>query len=169
MYAAYDLLSPHMKVFLEGLTATHDAEEFREQSAKYGFPLYTKERGHPDNTGDRLRTSHPVIRTNPVTGFKALYVNKSFTKRIDQLSIDESDALLAYLFRLVAESFDFQVRFRWEQDDLCIWDNRSTQHSGIFDFGKQKRSGDRVCSLGEKPFLDPNSSSRQAALGEEDF
>lgn len=59
MYSAYDALSPHMKVFLEGLTAVHDAEEFREQSAKYGFPLYTKERGHPDNTGDRLRTSHP--------------------------------------------------------------------------------------------------------------
>ena len=105
-----------------------------------------------------------VVRTNPVTGFKALYVNKSFTKRIVELSPDESDALLAYLFRHIAENFNFQVRFRWSPDDLAIWDNRSTNHSGIFDFGKQRRNGDRCCSLGEKPFLDPNSQSREAAL-----
>lgn len=201
MYSAYDALSPAMKKFLEGMTAVHDAEDFREQSAKwvhihfhpskrllllfcrcgnrmimlkflslptyyrFGFPLYSKERGHPENVGDRLQTSHPVIRTNPVTGYKALFVNRSFTKRINELSIDESDALLAYLFKLVAESFDFQARFRWKQDDIALWDNRSSQHSGIFDFGKAKRVGDRCVSIGEKPFLDAvNSKSRAEDL-----
>lgn len=144
MYSAYDALSPAMKKFLEGLTAVHDAEDFREQSAKwvifvyyqddapeiltnrvlflsinrFGFPLYSKERGHPENVGDKLQTVHPLIRTNPVTGYKALFVNRSFTRRINDLSIDESDAMLAYLFRLVAESFDFQARFRWNVDDI---------------------------------------------------
>lgn len=127
---------------------------------RFGFPLYSKERGHPENVGDKLQTVHPVIRTNPVTGYKALFVNRSFTKRINELSIDESDALLAYLFRLVAESFDFQARFRWNVDDIALWDNRSTQHSGIFDFGNAKRVGDRCVSIGEKPFLDINSKSR---------
>lgn len=132
---------------------------------RFGFPLYSKERGHPENVGDRLQTSHPVIRTNPVTGYKALFVNRSFTKRINELSIDESDALLAYLFKLVAESFDFQARFRWKQDDIALWDNRSSQHSGIFDFGKAKRVGDRCVSIGEKPFLDAvNSKSRAEDL-----
>lgn len=164
MYSAYDALSPAMKKFLEGMTAIHDAEDFREQSAKFGFPLYSKERGHPLNVGDKLQVSHPVIRTNPVTGYKALFINKSFTKRINELSIDESDAVLAYLFRLVAESFDFQVRFRWNVDDIALWDNRSSQHSGIFDFGKAKRVGDRCVSIGERPFYDPSSRSRAEAL-----
>lgn len=164
MYSAYDALSKPMQVMLEGLTATHDADMFREQAARYGFKLYSKARGHPDNTGDRLRTTHPVIRTNPVTGWKGLYVNRSFTKRINELSPDESEVLLKFLFSLVAENFNYQCRFRWREHDIAIWDNRSTQHSGIFDFGKQKRTGDRVCSLGEKPYFDPASASRKEQL-----
>lgn len=100
-----------------------------------------------------------------MTGWKGLYVNKSFTRRINELSIDESDALLAYLFRHIAENFNFHVRFRWSKNDLCVWDNRTTNHSGTFDFGNQKRTGDRCCSLGEKPYLDPNSRSRKEELG----
>ena len=61
MYSAYDGLSPAMQRFLEGLTAVHDAEEFREQSQKFGFPLYTKERGHPDNVGSKLHATHPCV------------------------------------------------------------------------------------------------------------
>lgn len=169
MYSAYDALSPHMQQFLEGLTAVHDAEEFREQSAKYGFPLYTKARGHPENVGNNLRAVHPVIRTNPVTGYKGLYVNKSFTKRINELSIDESDMILAYLFRHIAENFNYQVRFKWRAHDLAIWDNRSTNHSGIFDFGNQRRTGDRACSLGEKPYFNAiESRSRKETIEQQD-
>ncbi|KAL7004371.1 hypothetical protein EMMF5_006062 [Cystobasidiomycetes sp. EMM_F5] len=164
MYSAYDLLSPYMQQFLSGLTATHDADIFREQSARHGFALYTQTRGHPDNHGSNLRAVHPVIRTNPVTGWKAIYVNKTFTKRINELSTDESDLLLKYLFSLVAENFSFQARLKWEKDDLAIWDNRSTQHSGIFDYGTDKRTGDRCVSLGEKPFYDPASVSRKEDL-----
>lgn len=68
-----------MATFLEGLTATHHAEMFREQSKRHGFALRTLPRGSPENAGDLFRASHPVIRTNPVTGLKGLFVNATFT------------------------------------------------------------------------------------------
>lgn len=97
-----------------------------------------------------------------MTGWKGLYVNKGFTKRINELSVDESDALLAYLFNHIAENFNFQVRFRWEKDDVVIWDNRSTNHSANYDYGSARRGGDRAASIGEKPYFDAQrSQSRQ--------
>lgn len=93
-----------MQGFLSTLTALHDAEVFREQSRKHGFALRTLPRGCDENSGDRFQAAHPIIRTNPVTGLRAVFVNKTFTKKIVELSWDESDALLAYLFRLQHES-----------------------------------------------------------------
>ncbi|KAH0359013.1 hypothetical protein KCU89_g19422, partial [Aureobasidium melanogenum] len=71
--------------------------------------------------------------------------------------------LLQYLFNLVTQNHDAQVRFKWNRNDLAIWDNRSTWHTATYDY-EAARAGDRVCSLGEKPFLDPASSSRRDAL-----
>lgn len=71
----------------------------------------------------------PVIRTHPVTGYKTLFVNKNFTKRIVELAEDESNALLDFLTRHVADNHDLQVRFRWEHDSVAIWDNRATYHT----------------------------------------
>lgn len=79
-YNTYERLTPAFATFLEGLTATHDAERFREQSRKNGFTLRTLPRGAPENSGDAFRAVHPVIRTNPVTGLKSVYVNVTFTK-----------------------------------------------------------------------------------------
>ncbi|KAJ7280051.1 hypothetical protein C8J57DRAFT_1301503 [Mycena rebaudengoi] len=161
-YEAYDKLSPAYQRFLEGLTALHDG---------YGFVKYAKEqgktindpRGSPENTGTDLKAVHPVIRTHPVTGFKTLFVNRGFTKRIVELSRDESDDILAYLFRHVAENHDMQVRYRWGKNDVAIWDNRCTFHTATNDY-EALRQGNRVVSLGEKPYFDPNSTSRRKAL-----
>ena len=71
----------------------------------------------------------PVIRTHPVTGYKTLFVNKSFTTRILELTEDESANMLDYLARHVSENHDLQVRFRWEKDSVAIWDNRATFHT----------------------------------------
>ncbi|GAA94078.1 uncharacterized protein L969DRAFT_96654 [Mixia osmundae IAM 14324] len=162
-YAAYEKLSPAMAQMLEGCTATHHADMFKEQASRYGFPLRTEARGHPLNVGDHLSASHPVIRTNPVTGLKGLFVNKSFTKRINELSRDESNIVLEYLYRLISDNHDIQVRYRWGLSDVAIWSNTSTQHCATFDYDGP-RGGDRAVSLGEVPYYDPASRSRKEAL-----
>lgn len=97
-YEAYSRLSPPVAKLLEGLSAYHEAKWFKDASQAYGHEVRTGERGHPLNKGDALEAVHPVIRTNPVTGWKGLFVNKEFTKRIVGISKDESDLLLEYLF-----------------------------------------------------------------------
>ncbi|KAI0065088.1 taurine catabolism dioxygenase [Artomyces pyxidatus] len=162
-YEAYDRLSPVFKTFLEGLTARHDGNFFVKFAESAGIQVQDP-RGAPENTGTDLSAIHPVIRTNPVTGYKALFVNKSFTKRIIELSSDESDWVLEYLFRHVAENHDMQVRYRWSKNDVAIWDNRSNFHTATHDY-TQEREGNRVVSLGERPFFDPKSKSRREVLG----
>ncbi|KAH8813804.1 hypothetical protein DL96DRAFT_1716107 [Flagelloscypha sp. PMI_526] len=149
-YDAYDRLSPAYQKFLEGLTA---------KGKNYRVP-----RGHPDNNTEHLTAIHPLIRTHPVTGFKALFVNKSFTQRIVELGPDESASVLDFLFRHVSENHDLQVRFRWEVNDLAIWDNRCTWHTATNDYTEHRR-GDRVVTIGERPYLDPLSKSRREVLG----
>ncbi|GIK04993.1 hypothetical protein Aspvir_009092 [Aspergillus viridinutans] len=162
-YEVYDRLSPAMATFLEGLTATHDASFFHDEARRLGNPLRKGVRGSPLNVGEELQAVHPVIRTNPVTGWKSVYVNRGFTKRINGVTKDESDVLLQYLFNLVTQNHDAQVRFRWNKNDLAIWDNRSTWHCATYDYA-EARAGDRVCSLGEAPYLDLQSKSRREAL-----
>lgn len=71
--------------------------------------------------------------------------------------------IMKYCNDLLAHNHDLQVRFRWTKDTVAIWDNRSTFHTATYDY-EAKRSGDRVCSVGEKPYLDPSSQSRKQAL-----
>lgn len=169
-----------MQHFLEGLTATHDAKFFLEEAERLGNPIRKGVRGHSLNFGEALTAVHPVIRTNrkiftelfqnsgltqvtAVTGWKSVYVNKGFTKRINGITKDESDLILNYLFNLVTQNHDAQVRFKWRQNDLAIWDNRSMWHCATYDY-HDPRAGDRVCSLGEAPYLDRNSKGRREAL-----
>ena len=136
MYAAFDALSDRMKAHLEGLTAVHDAV--------VGFGGITPE-------GMKLpRTSHPVIRTHPSTGRKALFVNKGFTTHIEGIPRAESDALLQYLFQHVQHPM-FQCRFTWAPHSIAFWDNRCAQHSAIWDYFPQTRSGFRVQIRGDVP------------------
>ncbi|KAE8142436.1 hypothetical protein BDV38DRAFT_294326 [Aspergillus pseudotamarii] len=164
-YEIYDRLSPQMAEFLEGLTATHDATFFHDEARRLGNPLRKGIRGSPLNHGEELTAVHPVVRTNPVTGWKSVYVNKGFTRRINGVTKDESDMLLQYLFNLVTQNHDAQIRFKWNKNDMAIWDNRSTWHCATYDY-EEARAGDRVCSLGEAPYLDTQSKSRREALAD---
>ncbi|MBZ6377148.1 taurine dioxygenase [Pacificimonas flava] len=128
MYAAYDALSDRMKDYLEGLTATHDG--------RLAF-------GRFDPKGDYPIATHPVIRAHPVTGRKVIYVNPGFTSHINELSKQESDAILRFLFQHCANEY-FQVRFRWEPHSVAFWDNRCTWHLAVWDYFPQLRSGYRV-------------------------
>lgn len=143
MYAAYEGLSPAMKEFLDGKTAEHGSEHvYRARYAEHGI----------DDMGREYAASiHPVIRTHPETGKRGIYVNETFTTRIQELEKEESDALLAFLYAHIAKP-RFQVRFPWEQNDTAMWDNRCVQHIAMFDYWPQERKGHRVTIKGDAPF-----------------
>ena len=140
MYAAYDALSDPMKRLLEGFSAMHEGEHvFR---GRYGV----------DDHGKVFpKAEHPVIRTHPVSGRRALFVNRGFTTRIVQLKRPESDALLQFLYRHV-ETPEFHCRFRWRPRSIAFWDNRCVQHHAMWDYYPQRRHGHRVTVRGDKPF-----------------
>ncbi len=141
MYAAYEALSDRMKRYLDGMTAIHDGEPvYRGLYADLGVadkPSYP-------------RAEHPVIRTHPVTGRKALYVNRGFTTRLCGVPRDESEGVLRTLFDL-AEHPLFQCRFRWRANSIAFWDNRCTQHRAMWDYWPHVRYGNRVTVRGETP------------------
>jgi len=142
MYAAYEALSEPMRRFLEGLRAVHDgAPYYRSVNARIG---------RDDGGRSYPRAEHPVVRTHPETGRKALFVNEMFTTQIAGLFRQESDALLRFLFDHVKQP-QFQCRFRWEKDSVAFWDNRCVQHQAIWDYWPQTRSGYRVTIKGERP------------------
>jgi len=140
--AAYDGLDDAVKARIEGLTATHDllhdfgdriAPERRERMAAEFPPQH-----------------HPVVRTHPETGARVLFVNSSFTSRIDGLDSTESRDLLRHLldqFRVP----EYQHRFRWTPDAVAIWDNRATQHYPVADYWPATRHMERVTIRGDRP------------------
>jgi taurine dioxygenase len=140
MYAAYDALSDRMKAYLDGLTAEHSGDHYRGQYANYGIA----------DKAEYPRAEHPVVRTHPVTGKKALYVNKGFTRRIIGIPLDESEGILNYLYEHMANPL-FQCRFRWQENSIAFWDNRCVQHHAMWDYWPHTRSGNRVTVRGDRP------------------
>ena len=140
MVAAYESLSAPMRRMLDGMTAVHDGE--------YVY------RGRYDDADDEGKTfprsEHPVVRTHPVSGRKALFVNRLFTTRIVQLSKNESDAVLGFLVEHAASPM-FQCRFRWRPGSVAFWDNRCAQHYALWDYYPNRRRGLRVTIKGDRP------------------
>lgn len=137
MYAAYDALSEPVKTLLGDLTALHESD----YTGFYGD--HEPQRAFP-------KASHPVIRTHPVTGKKALFVNNGFTRRIEGVTPAESRALLDFLFEHIKHPA-FQCRFPWQENSVAMWDNRCTQHMAVWDYFPEVRSGIRVTVKGDKP------------------
>lgn len=142
MYAAYEALSGPMQRFLESLTALHDSSKAH----------YYRVKATDRSDIQFPNAEHPVVRTHPVTGRKALFVNRGFTMKIPQLKRPESNALLEMLYRHV-ETPEFHCRFKWRPNSVAFWDNRCTQHHAMFDYHPHRRYGHRVTVCGDKPFL----------------
>ena len=140
MYAAYDALSDRMKTYLEGLTAVHASDDIYKGS------------GYRDSEQGGLtpRSEHPVVRTHPVTGRKALYVNSIFTKYIRGVPRKEGEALLRYLLEHAALP-SYQCRFRWAVGSIAFWDNRCVQHYATDDYFPQTRHAERITIAGDRP------------------
>ena len=150
MTAAYDSLSNRMKDYLEGVHAVHDLAGtvrtlLRERSQGARSP-----KGKTPDMSALPSARHPVVRTHPVTGRKILYVNPTFTAHLEGIPAAEGDAVLAYLYQHQAQP-EFQCRWRWQQDDVAIWDNRATHHYAIADYGDEPRTIHRTTIEGEAP------------------
>lgn len=141
--AAYDALTPAFQAFLDGLTATHSGDR--------SYRRTNKLLGIDDSQRVFPQAVHPVVRTHPVTGRKALFVNENFTMHINELSPAESRAVLDFLCAHSTKPA-FQVRFSWQPDSIAFWDNRAVQHIAMWDYFPQVRSGYRVTVKGDRPF-----------------
>jgi taurine dioxygenase len=93
---------------------------------------------------------HPVVRTHPRTGRKALFVNRVYTQRFEGWTVEESQPLLNYLYSLLDKP-EYGCRIRWRENMLVLWDNRFTQHRAIFDYVGKRRSLVRTTIQGERP------------------
>jgi taurine dioxygenase len=137
MSAAYDALSDRMKVYLEGLSCVHDAN-----------PVYKAL--YPEIDRSYNCSTHPIVRTHPVSGRKSIFVNPSYVTHIVGLSKPESAMVLQFLYQHCGNP-DFQVRFRWRPKSVAFWDNRCTWHQAIWDYFPDVRTGYRVTVAGDRP------------------
>ena len=143
MYMAYEALSNPMQKFLSDLKASHESEHF------YRGRYKTESNG--ESKTEYPSAIHPVIRTHPETGKKAIFVNKFFTTRIVGLEPQESKFILDFLFSHI-EKTEFQIRYRWNKNDMAFWDNRCTIHKALWDYFPHERKGRRVTIKGDIPF-----------------
>ena len=146
MAAAYCGLSEPMRKLIDGLEAIHDFQNFRvlfTKSEADQAKLRKMEELYPNPT-------HPVVRTDPRTGEKGLFVNPQFTLRIKGMKVDESRALLDLLFKQ-AQIPEYQFRLRWFPGTITFWDNTLTQHYAANDYYPDRRRMERTAVIGDVP------------------
>ena len=146
MYLAYETLSPGLQRLLDGLVAVNT-------SAKADVTKTREDRIRDAAKTDAKReyvAEHPVVRTHPETGRKALYVNGGHTVRFKDMTEAESTPLLQYLFTHQQRP-EFTCRFHWDLGSIAFWDNRCTQHNPINDYHGHRRVMHRVTLAGDKP------------------
>ena len=145
-YAAYESLSDTMQRLLEGLQGINS-------SAKADVSKTREDRIKPDGNESlpkSFSSSHPVVRTHPETGRKALFINTAHTTGIEGLTDKESASLLSFLFEHQVKP-EFTCRWVWEPDALAFWDNRCAQHNPINDYHGFRRVLHRITLQGDKP------------------
>ena len=145
-YLAYETLSDGMKHMLEGLIAVNssrkaDASRTREDRVKDM---------RRDDALQEYVGEHPVVRTHPETGRKALYVNVAHSMRFKDMTEAESAPLLNYLIQHQTRP-EFTCRFRWQVGSIAFWDNRCTQHNPVNDYHGYRRAMHRITLAGDTP------------------
>jgi alpha-ketoglutarate-dependent taurine dioxygenase len=164
----YDKLSPSLRAYLETLTATFSQDQMTAALREAEVDYFFGPRGAPENIGDGLRSVHPAIRTNPVTGWNSVYGLGTSFQHFNELASDESKMLNQYLTDLLLRSPELQIRFRWNPNDIAVWDNHSVFHAAtkcnITDTAH--RTGLRTTGVGERPYLSECGKSRAQDLKE---
>ena len=145
MYLAYEALSTGMKRLLDGMLAVN-------ASSKANVTRTREDRIKSDG-GEGAKeyiAEHPVVRTHPETGRKALYVNVGHTVRFKDMTEEESRPLLEYLFQHLARP-EFTCRFSWRPASIAMWDNRCAQHNPVNDYHGYRRVMHRITLAGDRP------------------
>jgi len=145
-YAAYETLSAGMRNLLDGLTAISS-------SAKADVTKSREDRLKTDGRADARReytAEHPVVRTHPETGRKALYVNVGHTLHFKDMTAAESAPLLEFLYRHQTQP-ELTCRFAWSVGSIAFWDNRAAQHYPINDYHGHRRVMHRITLAGDRP------------------
>jgi taurine dioxygenase len=153
-YSAYDSLSPGLRALLDDLKAVHGPHAYAQAVADqlYGAHRTMKLRDDAAMAATLdTETEHPVVRTHPETGRKALYVNPAYTLRFKDWTPAESKKLLDYLFAQ-ANRPELTCRYRWAPNTLAVWDNRCAMHHPVNDYHGQRRVMHRVTAEGDRPF-----------------
>ena len=143
MYLAYETLSAGLKKVLSGLIAVN-------ASSKADVTRTREDRTGGEDRRREYVAEHPVVRTHPETGRKALYVNVGHTVRFKDMSEEESKPLLEYLFQHQIRP-EFTCRLHWEAGSLAFWDNRCTQHFPVNDYHGYRRVMHRITLAGDRP------------------
>ena len=148
MEIAYETLDENIKKRIEGKRAIHSS---------LGAAAFVDKYEEMEGNGnlDEYSNEHPMVRTHPETNKKILYVNSMYTKKIIDMDKSESDEILQKIFQH-QERLDFTCRFKWTENAVAIWDNRSTQHQGLTDFFPGRGLGherimDRIAVEGDNP------------------
>ncbi len=148
-YAAYDALSAATKARIDGLRAVHDM-------ARLDAHLRTQDPSRPPLSDGQRReappVAHPIARTHPVSGRKALFICPEVISRIEGLEAEEGRALIAELTDHASEP-RFVHTHQWRNGDLVVWDNRCTLHTATtYDTDKYRRVMWRTTIEGDEPF-----------------
>lgn len=158
MYAAYNGLPDTIKGEIDGAVARHDFAGFRRGLQKRGLSgaeVAKFDQRYPNPL-------HPVVRTHPETGQRAIYVNSAFTEEIIGIDPARSDELLAMLYRQ-ATFPEYQCRFRWDDNSIAFWDNRACQHYAVSDYFPAQRIAERATIVGDAPYFDTDQPVSHAS------
>jgi len=137
--AAYNDLPNKLKNKLDKLTATHSFAHGFKESLEEGHGVKKLQKAVKDNPP----VIHPVIRTHPETGKKSIFVNALFTEKINEVNKEESKKLLKFLCEHIKKD-QFVCRFKWENNSIAFWDNRSVIHKPDNDYWPQLRRMERI-------------------------
>ncbi|MDP7389111.1 MAG: TauD/TfdA family dioxygenase [Pseudomonadales bacterium] len=146
MEAAYQGLDDETKALITGRRAIHQFEPMRQyllQSGADAEKMAKFEKKYP-------KTTHPIVRSHPITGEKSIYVNRLFTVGIEGMADAEAQPLLDKLFASASQP-EYQCRFRWRKHSIAFWDNRAAQHYATTDYYPHERVMERATIEGDRP------------------
>jgi taurine dioxygenase len=152
-YLAYESLSDGMKSLIGGLNTVCVGDNFKKNNGKSRKEMYARQMSQMvvKDPGDVQTTSvHPLVRTHPETGRKALYIG-GHVQYFDGMTDEESQPLIDFLMKHSIRP-EFVCRVKWEKGTLAFWDNRCTQHFAVNDYPAETRIMHRVTVRGDTPF-----------------